>query len=122
MLVVPNEEQLEVEVFLANQDIGFVREGMAAEIKVHTFPFTKYGVIDATVINVSDDALVDEKQGLIYSMQLRMAKNTVWVEGKQVKLQPGMAVTAELKTGKRRIMEFFVSPVVRHGQEALRER
>lgn len=122
MLVVPDEEQLEVEVFLENKDIGFVHEGMPAEIKIHTFPFTKYGVIDAEVTTVSDDATVDEKRGLIYRMQLRMAKNTLWVEGKEVKLQPGMAVTAEVQTGERRIIEFFLAPLLRHGQESLRER
>lgn len=122
MLVVPDEEQLEAEVFLANNDIGFVREGMPAEIKIHTFPFTKYGVINAEVTNVSDDATVDEKLGLIYRMQLRMAKNTLWVGGKEVRLQPGMAVTAEVQTGKRRIIEFFMAPLLRYKNESIRER
>lgn len=122
MLVVPDEEQLEVEVFLENKDIGFVHEGMPAEIKVHTFPFTKYGVIDADVTTVSDDATVDEQRGLIYRMQLRMAKNTLWVEGKEVKLQPGMAVTAEVQTGERRIIEFFLAPLLRAKSESIRER
>ncbi len=122
MLVVPDEEQLEVEVFLENKDIGFVHEGMASEIKIHTFPFTKYGVIDAEVTTVSDDATVDEQRGLIYRMQLRMAKNTLWVEGKEVKLQPGMAVTAEVQTGERRIIEFFLAPLLRAKSESIRER
>ena len=122
MLVVPDEEQLEVEVFLDNNDIGFVREGMTAEIKIHTFPFTKYGVIDAEVTTVSDDATVDEQRGLIFRTQLQMAKNTIRVEGKTVRLQPGMAVTAEMRTGERRIIEFFLAPLLRHGQESLRER
>lgn len=122
MLVVPDEEQLEVEVFLENKDIGFVHEGMSAEIKIHTFPFTKYGVIDAEIINVSDDATVDEQRGLIYRMQLRMAKNTIWVDGKEVRLQPGMAVTAEVQTGKRRIIEFFLAPLLRAKSESIRER
>lgn len=122
MLVVPDEEQLEVEVFLENNDIGFVREGMSAEIKIHTFPFTKYGVIDAEVTNVSDDATVDETRGLIYRMQLRMARNTLWVEGKEVKLQAGMAVTAEVQTGERRIIEFFMAPLLRYKDESIRER
>ncbi|MGC0119282.1 HlyD family type I secretion periplasmic adaptor subunit [Pseudoalteromonas piscicida] len=122
MLVVPDEEQLEVEVFLENKDIGFVHEGMSSEIKIHTFPFTKYGVIDADVTNVSDDATADEQRGLIYRMQLRMAKNTLWVEGKEVRLQPGMAVTAEVQTGERRIIEFFLAPLLRAKNESIRER
>ncbi|WP_372740958.1 HlyD family type I secretion periplasmic adaptor subunit [Neptunomonas sp.] len=122
MLVVPDEEHLSVEAYLQNKDIGFVHETMPAEVKIHTFPFTKYGIINAKVITVSDDAKVDEQQGLIYSMQLIMDKNTIWVDGKNVKLIPGMAVTAEVKTGKRRIIEFFLAPLLRYGQEGLRER
>jgi hemolysin D len=122
MLIVPSEEQLEVEVFLQNKDIGFVTEQMDAEIKIHTFPFTKYGVINAKVTSVSDDATVDEQQGLIYGMHLLMNKNTIWVNNKQVKLIPGMAVTAEVKTGTRKIIEFFLAPLLQHGRESLRER
>lgn len=122
MLIVPDEEQLEVEVFLENKDIGFVHEGMSAEIKVHTFPFTKYGVVNAEVTTVSDDATIDEKRGLIYRMQLRMAKNTLNIGDKAVNLQPGMAVTAEVQIGERRIIEFFLAPLLRHGNESLRER
>lgn len=122
MLIVPQEESLEVEVFLENKDIGFVRDGMSAEIKIHTFPFTKYGVIHGEVTTVSNDAIVDEKRGLIYGMQLRMADNTIMVDGKEVMLKPGMAVTAEVQTGKRRIIEFFLAPLLRYGQEGLRER
>ncbi|MDF1589582.1 MAG: HlyD family type I secretion periplasmic adaptor subunit [Gammaproteobacteria bacterium] len=122
MLIVPNEEQLEVEVFLENKDIGFVAEGMNAEIKIHTFPFTKYGVIDGQVTSVSDDATVDEKRGLIYRAHLLMKKSTIWVDNKEVRLMPGMAVTAEVKTGTRRVVEFFLAPLLRHGNESLRER
>lgn len=122
MLIVPDSEKLEVEVFLENNDIGFVSEGMASEIKIHTFPFTKYGIIDAEISNVSDDATLDEQRGLIYGMQLVMEKNTLWVEGKEVKLIPGMAVTAEVKTGHRRIIEFFLAPLLRYKKEGLRER
>lgn len=88
MLIVPDEEQLEVEVALENKDIGFVFERMPAEIKIHTFPFTKYGVIEAEVLSVSNDATVDDKRGLIYGMQLRMAKNFIEVNGKVIKLIP----------------------------------
>jgi hemolysin D len=122
MLIVPDEVQLDVEVFLDNKDIGFVREQMLAEIKIHTFPFTKYGVIDGEVISVSDDATVDEKRGLIYGMRLKMKQNTIMVDGKEIKLMPGMAVTAEVQTGKRHIIEFFMAPLLRYRQESIRER
>lgn len=122
MLIVPDQEALEVEVFLENKDIGFVTEGMTAEIKIHTFPFTKYGIIDGEIITVSDDATLDEKRGLIYGMRLLMKQSTINIKGKEVKLIPGMSVTAEMQTGYRRIIEFFMAPLLRYRKEGLRER
>jgi hemolysin D len=122
MIIVPEEESLEVQVMLGNQDVGFVQKDMAAEIKVHTFPFTKYGLIDATVTHISDDAIIDEKLGLVYTMHLKMHKSTIRVEAKDVKLIPGMAVTAEVKTAQRRVIEYFLSPLLRYKQESIRER
>ncbi|OEG75266.1 hypothetical protein BEL05_02090 [Shewanella colwelliana] len=95
---------------------------MTAEIKIHTFPFTKYGIIDGEVTSVSNDATVDEQRGLIYGMRLKMKQSTIMVEGKEIKLMPGMAVTAEVQTGKRRIIEFFMAPLLRYRQESIRER
>jgi hemolysin D len=122
MKIVPDEESLVVEVFVENKDIGFINREMPAEIKIHTFPFTKYGVIDAEIMNISDDAIVDEKRGLLYRLLLEMSVKTIYVDGKEVRLLPGMEVTAELKTGKRRLIEYFLSPLIRHGKEGLRER
>ena len=122
MLIVPDEEQLEVEVVLDNKDIGFVHQGMDAEIKIHTFPFTKYGVVNGTVTQVANDARVDEQRGLIYIMQVKMEKNTIRVNGKELKLIPGMQVTAEVQTGKRKIVEFFMAPLLKAKAESIRER
>lgn len=122
MLIVPEQDRLQAEVYLSNQDIGFVEDGMNAEIKVHTFPFTKYGLVHAQVISVSKDAIVDEQQGLIYRMQLELKDNNLKAADKPIELKPGMAVTAELQTGQRRIIEFFLSPLLKAGSEGLRER
>lgn len=122
MEIVPKDETLIVEAWLPNKDIGFVSEGQEAEIKIHTFPFTKYGVIDAEVLSISTDAIADENLGLIYKMKLKMAKNTLWVDERQVSLIPGMAVTAEVQTGNRRIIEYVSAPLLRYKQESVRER
>ncbi|MES9822002.1 MAG: HlyD family type I secretion periplasmic adaptor subunit [Candidatus Thiodiazotropha sp.] len=122
MKIVPDEASLVVEVFLENKDIGFVEKHMPAEVKIYTFPFTKYGVVEAEVENISDDAIFDEKRGFTYSMLLAMKKKTIDVDGKEVRLMPGMEVTAEIKTGERRLIEYFLAPLLRHGQESLRER
>lgn len=122
MVIVPNEHTLEVEALVQNKDIGFVHTGQAAEIKIETFPFTKYGIIDAEIRHISNDAIADEKLGLIYAARVLMKKSVINVDGKQVNLTPGMAVTVEIKTGKRRLIEYFLSPLLQYGQESVRER
>lgn len=122
MVVVPKEHALEIEALVKNQDIGFVRDGQIAEVKVETFPFTKYGTIDAQLLHVSNDAIADEKLGLVYSVRVLMKKSVMDVEGKRVNLTPGMAVTVEVKTGKRRLIEYFLSPLLQYAKESVRER
>ncbi|MDR1045910.1 MAG: HlyD family type I secretion periplasmic adaptor subunit [Candidatus Adiutrix sp.] len=122
MELVPMGETLEVEAFVGNQDIGYVRAGQSAEIKINTFPFTKYGVIDAVVGNVAEDATVDEKLGLIYRTRLVLAKSSILVSGREVPLLPGMAVSAEIATDQRRLIEFFLAPLLKMKDESLRER
>jgi hemolysin D len=122
MLIVPEEAQLEVEAFIQNKDIGFVSEGQVAEVKIDTFNFTKYGTIDAKVITISSDAVNDEKLGLIYPAKILLESTKVQVGNKWVNLSPGMSVTVEVKTGKRRIIEYFMSPLLRYKQESIRER
>ena len=91
-------------------------------MKIATFPFTKYGVIDAVVEHVAEDATVDEKLGLIYRTRLILDKDTIIVGGRETPLLPGMAVSAEIATDKRRLIEFFLAPLLRMKQESLRER
>ena len=122
MVIVPKDDALEVEAFLENKDIGFVNAGQVAEVKVETFPFTRYGTIPASLTHVSRDAINDEKRGPIYSTRARLQRATVQVEDKTVQLSAGMAVTVEIKTGKRRVIEYFLSPLLQHGNESLRER
>ncbi len=122
MVVVPDSPTVTAEVSIANQDIGFVNAGQSAEIKLETFSFTKYGTVNAIVDNVTADAVTDEKRGSYYPATLTLSQKDMLVDGKRVALSPGMNVTAEIKTGKRRIIEFLLSPVQRAGSESLRER
>ena len=122
MIIVPKDDAVEVEAFLENQDIGFVNAGQEAEVKVQTFPYTKYGTIHATISSVSNDAINDEKRGLIYAMRAKLAKNTMQLENKTVNLSAGMAVTVEVKTGTRRVIEYFLKPFLEYKNESLKER
>ena len=122
MVIVPRDNVLEVEAMLPNKDIGFVNPGQDAEVKVETFPFTKYGTLHGKITQVSSDAIQDEKRGLIYSTRVKLAQDTLRVENKIVRLTPGMAVTVEVKTGTRRVIEYFLSPLIQATSESLRER
>lgn len=122
LIVVPNDHPLEVEAWVENKDIGFVKEGQPVEIKVETFPFTVYGTITGRIVGVSDDAVPLEQGGLAYAARVSMDRAEMAVEGRTVRLSPGMAVTAEIKTGQRRVIEFVLSPLLKYTQESARER
>jgi hemolysin D len=122
LMVVSQDHPVEVEAQVKNKDVGFVKEGQPVEIKVETFQFTLYGTIPGSVLTVSDDAVPIEKAGLVYPTKVSMDRSTIQVEGKQVNLSPGMAVTVEIKTGQRRIIEYLLSPLLKSMKESLRER
>jgi hemolysin D len=122
MVIVPTGAQVTAEVTLENKDIGFVRAGQSAEIKLETFPYTRYGTVGAVVRTVTADAVNDEKRGAIFPVTLVLARSHVDVDGTAVKLSPGMNLTAEIKTGRRRIIEYLLSPIQRAASESLRER
>lgn len=122
MVIVPLDNPLEVEARVPNKDIGFVHAGQVAEVKVETFPFTKYGTLAGELLDVSSDAIQDEKLGLVFAARVRLARDTLQVDGRTVRLSPGMAVTVEVKTGKRRLIEYFLGPLLTYADESLRER
>lgn len=122
LIVVPREHPVEVEARVENKDIGFVKDGQPVEIKVETFPFTLYGTIPGHVLTLSNDAAPLEKVGLVYLTKVSMDRSTIQIEGKTVNLSPGMAVTVEIKTGQRRIIEYLLSPLLKSAYESLRER
>ena len=122
MIIVPTDDMLAVEAFIENTDIGFVRAGQTAEVKIDSFPFTKYGTIDSEVMLVSHDAIEDEKRGLIFSARMKLARAAIRVEENLINLTPGMSVTVEIKTGKRRVIEYFLGPLLQYQAEGLRER
>jgi hemolysin D len=144
MMIVPAESRIEIEAMIQNRDIGFVQDGDAAEVKIDTFNFTKYGLLHGKVLSVSADSITREKpagqgsektatasgakssepqgQELVYAARISVNETRMQIENKLVDLAPGMAATVEIKTGERRIIEFLLSPLLRYKQESLRER
>jgi hemolysin D len=128
---------------VSNRDIGFVEVGQDAAVKIDTFSFTRYGLLQGRILSISQDAIARNRpqertadtapgadasssepkgQELVYAARLSLDRNQMEVEGKRVNLSPGMAVTAEIKTGSRSIMSYLLSPLTRYRQESLRER
>jgi hemolysin D len=144
MMIVPIESHLEAEAMVSNRDIGFVRPDEAAEVKIDTFNFTRYGLLHGKVVSVSQDAIVRDKpaekagaqktdgapsdssepdgQELLYAARISLDRTQMLIDGRLVNLSPGMAVTVEIKTGQRRVIEYLLSPLLRYKQESLRER
>lgn len=138
MVIVPSGNTVEIEAILSNKDIGFVKPGDPVEIKVDAFPFTRYGLLQGTVTDVSGDAVpldpgpnavggsggaaASVGQALAFRTRIALAETKLVVNGQPVSLTPGMTVTAEIRTGSRRMIEYLISPLLRYRQEALRER
>ncbi|KPJ88585.1 MAG: hypothetical protein AMJ53_16625, partial [Gammaproteobacteria bacterium SG8_11] len=122
MVLVPAKERLEIEAWVENKDIGFVNENDSAEIKVEAFPFTKYGTISGSIKTLSQAAVPLENVGLVFHARVSMERNIIQVQNKLVELTPGMNVTVEIKTGTRRIIEYFLAPLLRGINESIRER
>lgn len=117
--IVPNGMPLIVEAMLLNSDIGFVKTGQEAEVKFDTFPFQKYGIVKGSVTWLSPDAVEDDKLGPVYKMKVEMERQSIAVDGMDTLIAPGMSLSVEVKTGKRKIIEFFLSPIVKYTKESL---
>lgn len=122
LVVVPREDRLEVEAMVLNRDIGFVEPGQRVEVKLETFTFTRFGLVQGEVVSVSGDAIPDERRGLVYAARIRLAQESIAINGRDTALVPGMVATAEIQTGRRRVLDYLLSPLARYGHEALRER
>jgi len=142
--IVPLDDEVEVAAVIANQDVGFVETGQSAEIKIDTFPFTRYGLIHGRVDGISHDAVdeppseqqrrqgsqsaadepanVERSHQLVYTARIALEERGLAIDGKPFELAPGMAVVAEIKTGKRRVLDYLLSPLHRYGHDVLRER
>jgi len=120
--VVPRDSKLEIDARVLNKDIGFVHVGQPVEVKVNAFDFTRYGVLHGTVVNLSGDSIQDKQLGLVYKARIQLKTDKLNVDGKWVRLSPGMSVQAEIKTGKRRVIQYFLSPLLRFANDSIRER
>lgn len=120
--IVPDGEELIVEALVLNRDVGFVHTHDRVVIKLEAYPFTRYGTLEGEVTEISPDAIVDEKRGLVFPARIKITQKNLRLAGKPVILTSGMSVMAEIVTGKRTVISYIWSPVAKAVNEAGRER
>jgi hemolysin D len=140
--VVPDQDRLEVDAVLENRDVGFVAAGQPVELKVDTYPFTRYGLAKGTVLSVDRDAEatpvnqavqgslraadeidnIETSERLRYTVHIALEPGSLKVDGRPAPLLPGMSVKAEILTGKRRIIEYLLAPLTFYAHDSMKER
>ena len=116
--ILPEGEKLILEAHALNHDIGFIAKGMRVKIKLATFPFQEFGTIDGEVIDISADAITDEKLGLIFPIKVKLEQQVIQVNDNKIELVPGMAATGDIVTRQKSILAFLIEPVARRLSEA----
>ena len=142
LAIVPNDDSLVVEAAVQNRDVGFISEAQTVRVKVEAFNFTLYGLIEGKVLSVTRDAVqqsndnkgksnnqnegdpaaTDGQSGPVYMARIALDQDWMMTENGRVQLTPGMAVTAEIQTGERRLISYLLSPLVRKVSESMHER
>lgn len=145
MTIVPDGAGIEVDCLVLNKDIGFVGEGQDVEVKLEAFPFTRYGLVQGRVRKLGRDAATNPNAAppgsmtamaqmptagssgappseLAYPAKVTLLRDWILVDGRHEKIRSGMRVSAEIKTGDRRVIEYLLSPVMQAAKEAGRER
>ena len=131
--IVPEGTPLEVNAIVMNKDIGYVKEGQSCVVKVDTYDFQKYGTIDGKVEIINPYSMEEkenkennrqpENESGGYSVRIKMLKEALKTKkGEEYKVKPGMSVTAEVNVGTRRVIEFFLFPIIRYLDEGLKVR
>ena len=136
LTIVPKGEQLYADVAIKNEDVGFVRVGQRAQIKLATYPFQRHGMLKGKVVHISADATEAPRQnsaedapaegqpaGATYKARIALDQQTLNdAHGNKLAITAGMQVVAEITQGQRTVLEYLLSPVRKTVQEAGRER
>lgn len=125
MLITPHNAPQQAEIEVSNKDVGFIRSGQAVTVKIEAFPYSRYGTINGKVISLSHDSVKRNEHSnpeLVFPAQIELAQNYIMINDKPVTLTPGMSIMAEIKIGKRRVIDYLLSPIQEYKAEAWREK
>ena len=115
----PADTPVVIKATVLNRDIGFIRKEMPVSLKIDTYDFQKYGILHGTVKSISQNSIEDEKLGPVYEIYVKPDEDTLIIEGKEQKLSTGMTLNAEIEIGERRIIEFFIYPLIKYLDEGI---
>ncbi len=115
--IVPVAAPLVIKALVSNQDVGFIAPGMEVSLKIDAFEYQKYGLLSGELLQVSRDSIEDPERGLLYEILVRPRQGTLTVDGREIPVTAGMGVTAEINVGRRRLIEFFIYPLIKYWQE-----
>jgi hemolysin D len=145
MRIVPDGVSFEIECYMPNKDIGFIKAGQEAVVKIESFPFTRYGTLRAYVKRVGIEAIPEpdaqqqeanpakasksalaaggqRMQNLVFPVTLSLEKMIIDADGVEIPVSNGMAVSVEVKTGSRRVIDYVLSPLAEVASKAMKER
>jgi hemolysin D len=147
VVVTPIGAKLEVQALVANLDIGFIKLGQDAVVKVDAFPFTRFGALHGKVAKIASDAIAEQEakralanaravanateappaapgqpESFVFPVTISLDESAMTIDGKTLPLTPGMTTTVEIKTDSRRVIDYLLSPLARITAEAARER
>lgn len=115
----PTDMPLLIKATVLNKDIGFIKPDMPVSIKIDTYDFQKYGLLHGKVKSISKNSIENEELGPVYEIYITLDKNTLIIDGKEQKISTGMTLNAEIEIGKRRIIEFFIYPLIKYMDEGV---
>ncbi|MBW4458772.1 MAG: HlyD family type I secretion periplasmic adaptor subunit [Nodosilinea sp. WJT8-NPBG4] len=116
--ILPEEAPLVLEAKVLNRDIGFIQPGMPVKIKLETFPYQEFGLVQGTVESISPNSIQEQNVGLVYPARIKVDKTFVTIQGQEVPITPGMAATAEIVTRQKTILSFLLDPITEHWDKA----
>lgn len=115
----PIDAPVLIKATVLNKDIGFIKPDMPVSIKIDTYDFQKYGLLHGKVKSISQNSIENEELGPVYEIYIMPSGNFLMIDGKMQKISTGMTLNAEIEIGKRRIIEFFIYPLIKYMDEGV---
>jgi len=122
MEIVPLEDSLLIESKIRPEDIGFIKPGLNAVVKLSAYDFAIYGGLQGEVENITADTILDEEGNSFYIVRIRTDKNFLGTDLVPLPIIPGMQATVDVLTGKKSLLDYLLKPILKAQQNALRER